>query len=78
MVRVQVIANGFATFAEDYLVDQPTKDIEIVMLPPRAQVSAYEDNSGEPAERKPGVQEPIRPKSKAPQNAPATGAVPQP
>lgn len=78
MVRVQVIANGFATFAEDYLVDQPTKNIDIVMLPPRAQVSAYEDNTGEPAERKPGVQEPIRPKPKTTQNTPATGAVPQP
>jgi hypothetical protein len=61
-VRVQVIANGFATFGEDFLVDQPTKQISIEMLRPQAQVSIYEDNSGKPSERKPGVQEPIRPK----------------
>lgn len=76
MVRVQVIANGFATFAKDYLVDQPTANIEITMVSPRAQVSAYEDNTDEPAERKPGVQEPIRPKPQAASTAPAS-AVPQ-
>ena len=59
-VRVQVIATGFATFAEDYLVDQPTKQIAITLVAPRAQVSAYQDNSGKAAERQPGVQEPIR------------------
>lgn len=61
-VRVQVIADGFATFAEDYMVAEDSKAISIKMLRPRAQVSTYVDNSGKPAERKPGVQEPIRPK----------------
>lgn len=70
-VRVQVIAGGYATFAQDYLIDQPTKEIVISILRPQAQVSAYEDNTGKPAERKPGVQEPIRPK---PQPAPAKPA----
>lgn len=60
-VRVQVIADGFSTFGQDYLIDQPSKEISISMLRPQAQISAYEDNSGKPAERKPGVQEPIRP-----------------
>ena len=59
-LRVQVIAGGFATFAEDYMVDSATKTISIKMLRPRAQVSAYVDNAGKASERKPGVQEPVR------------------
>lgn len=78
-VRVQVIATGFATFAEDYLIDQPTKQIDIVLLAPRAQISAYQDNDGKAAERKPGVQEPIRPTRTPPaQNVPAPNVAPQP
>ncbi len=70
-VRVQVIANGYATFGQDYLVDQSAKQISISMIRPQEQVSDYEDNTGKPAERKPGVQEPIRP---GPQATPATPA----
>ena len=70
-VRVQVIANGYATFGQDYQVDQSAKQISISMIRPQEQVSAYENNTGKPAERKPGVQEPIRP---TPQTAPATPA----
>jgi hypothetical protein len=61
-LRVQVIADGFATFADDYEVPDDKKDISIKMVRPRAQISTYVDNSGKAAERKPGVQEPIRPK----------------
>ena len=39
LVRVQVIANGFATFAEDYQVDEAVRDIPIAMLRPQEQVS---------------------------------------
>jgi hypothetical protein len=60
-VRVQVIAEGFSTYGQDYLIDQPSKEISISMLRPQAQISDYEDNSGKAAQRKPGVQEPIRP-----------------
>jgi hypothetical protein len=74
-VRVQVIADGFATFGEDFLVDQPTKEISVSMLRPQEQVSDYIDNSGKPAQRKPGVQEPVRPTT-AP--AQTTTPVPQP
>jgi hypothetical protein len=63
LVRVQVIANGFATYAEDYQVDESTREIEIAMLRPQEQVSSYQDNSGKESSRKAGVQEPIRPKS---------------
>lgn len=75
-LRVQVIATGFSTFGQDYLVDGPTKEISISMLRPQEQVSAYEDNSGKPSERKPGVQEPVRPKSATP--AQDNSAVPKP
>jgi len=76
MVRVQVIAGGFSTFGQDFLIDQPSKEISISMLRPQEQISAYADNTGKASERKPGVQEPIRPK---PESAPATSTpAPQP
>ena len=70
-VTIQVIADGFATFAEDYVVKEASRQILITMQRPKAQVSAYIDNSGKPAELKPGVQDPIRHKAK-----PATPATP--
>jgi cell division septation protein DedD len=70
-VTIQVIADGFATFAEDYQIDEASRQILITMIRPRAQVSAYIDNSGKPAELKPGLQDPVRPKTK-----PATPATP--
>lgn len=60
-VRVQVIASGFATFAEDYQIDQPSKEIAVALLRPQEQVSSYEDNTGKASTRKPGVQEPHHP-----------------
>src|ERR1700761_6062 len=38
-VRVQVIATGFATYAEEYLVSEPSRQISIAMLRPQEQVS---------------------------------------
>ncbi len=70
-VTIQVIADGFATFAGVYVVNEASREIVINMERPKAQVSAYIDNSGKPAELKPGVQDPIRPKAK-----PATPATP--
>jgi hypothetical protein len=63
LVRVQVIASGFATFAEDYQIDQPSHEIAVAMLRPQEQVSSYTDNSGKSSSRPAGVQEPVRPKS---------------
>ncbi|MGH9596857.1 MAG: hypothetical protein ACRD3K_08685 [Edaphobacter sp.] len=74
-VRVQVIATGFATFADDYVVDGPTRQIKISMLRPQEQLSSYQDNEGKAATRKPGVQEPIRPTT--PPAKPAPPATPQ-
>jgi hypothetical protein len=61
LVRVQIIANGYATYAEDYQVNEPSRQITIGMIRPQAQISAYEDNQGKASERKPGVQEPNKP-----------------
>jgi hypothetical protein len=78
-VRVQVIANGFATYAEEYLVSEPTKEIAVAMIRPQEQVSSYIDNDGKTTTRKPGVQEPIRPTTPAAKPAPASAppATPQ-
>jgi hypothetical protein len=69
-LRVQVIANGFATFGQDYHIAEANREIEVVMVRPRAQVSVYTDNAGKPSQLKPGVQEPLRPPPPAtpPQN----------
>jgi hypothetical protein len=61
LVRVQIIADGFATFAEDYLVTESSRQIDVVMLRPQEQISAYEDNQGKSSARKAGVQEPTKP-----------------
>lgn len=76
-VRVQVIATGFATFADNYVVDGPTRQIEISMLRPQEQLSSYQDNQGKAAIRKPGVQEPIRPTTPATKPAPPATPTPQ-
>lgn len=60
-VEVQVIADGFATYAGDYQVAEANRSIEIKMLRPRAQISTYTDNSGKVSERPTGVQEPATP-----------------
>lgn len=56
-VVVQVLATGFASYAKQYEIAEANKAIEVRVLRPRAQVSAYEDNSGKESERKAGVQE---------------------
>ncbi len=75
-LTVQVIANGFATFAGEYVVDASTKQIAVAMLRPQAQVSAYEDTSGKASDRKPGVQEPVKPQAKA--SKPDAPTIPKP
>ncbi|HEX3968497.1 MAG TPA: hypothetical protein VHW70_11065 [Edaphobacter sp.] len=76
-VRVQVIASGFATFADDYLVSEPSRQISVVMLRPQEQVSSYQDNQGKAATRKPGVQDPVRPTTPAGKPTPPAPQTPQ-
>jgi hypothetical protein len=60
-VTVQVIADGFATTAQELSVDGPNKTLEVKLARPGAQVSTYLDNTGKPAQTKPGIQEPAHP-----------------
>ena len=73
-VRVQVIATGFATYAEEYQVTEPDRAITVAMIHPQEQVSSYQDNQGKTATRKPGVQEPVRPTTPAAKPKPASPA----
>lgn len=57
-VQVQVFASGYATFADSYQVDDPSREIHVALDRPREQVSAYVDNTGKASSRKAGVQEP--------------------
>ncbi len=79
-VRVQVIATGFATYAEEYQVTEPSRAITVSMIHPQEQLSSYQDNQGKTATRKPGVQEPVRPTKPAAKPAapaPASQTTPQ-
>jgi hypothetical protein len=64
-VDVQVIADGYATFANTYQVDETSRAIEVRMIRPRAQVSTYVDTRGQAATRPAGVQEPSKPTTPA-------------
>jgi hypothetical protein len=71
-VQIQVIADGFATFSQDYVVNEPSREITIQLQRPRAQISTYVDNEGKVSQMPAGVQEPIRPKKTVPATAPAS------
>ena len=58
---VQVIADGFATFAQQFKIAEASRDIQVKMLRPQAQISTYADHHGEDSTRQPGVQEPNHP-----------------
>lgn len=60
-VTVQVIASGYATYAQEMDIDTPSKELLVKMQRPVAQISKYVDNDGKPADVKPGVQEPAHP-----------------
>ena len=81
-VQVQVFANGYATFADSYQVDEASRDIHVTLERPREQVSAYVDNAGKASSRKAGVQEPepARPAPSATtlQPRPGSGSTPNP
>jgi len=74
-LSIQVIASGFATYAQELDIDGPSKALEVKMIRPRAQVSVYEDNDGRPAQVKPGVQVHVVPP--APQAAASKPDAPQ-
>ncbi len=60
-VRLQIIADGFQTFGNDYLVDTKAKEITIRMKRPVSQYSIYKgnatgDQSGQATEKTPAPQ----------------------
>jgi hypothetical protein len=78
LVRIQIIANGYATFAEDYLLTDESKQIAVTMLRPQEQISAYEENHGKASGRKAGVQEPIKPVTPGVPSKKPSAATPNP
>jgi hypothetical protein len=62
-VTIQVIANGFATYATDFDLQDKGQQVLVKLERPRAQVSHYGENVDRPATVQPGVQE--RPKATA-------------
>jgi hypothetical protein len=46
-LRVQILANGFQTFGQDYDIDQPSVEFTVKMKRPAGQYSIYEDHPGE-------------------------------
>ena len=51
-LRIQVLAQGFQTFGEDYEVNQPNVEITIKMKRPSEQYSIYQDHPGDKKEEK--------------------------
>ena len=49
-LRIQIIAQGYQTYGDDYAIDKPTVEITVKMKRPQGQYSIYEDH---PAEDKP-------------------------
>ncbi len=56
-LRIQVLAQGFQTFGDDYAIDKPTMEIVVKMKRPQGQYSIYEehpeDKKDEPQAQKP-------------------------
>ena len=65
-VRIQIIADGFATFADDYVIAEPSRQIAVSMVRPQEQISTYENNKGKASSRPVGVQEPAKPTTPPP------------
>lgn len=47
-LRIQVLAQGFQTFGQDYEVNQPSMDITIKLKRPSGQYSVYDDKNQSP------------------------------
>lgn len=46
-VRVQVLAHGFQTYGEDFVINKPKIDLTIKLKRPQGQYSVYEDHPNE-------------------------------
>lgn len=45
-LRVQILANGFQTFGQDYDINEPSRDFTVKMKRPAGQYSIYENHPG--------------------------------
>ena len=52
-LRVQVLADGFQTFGQDYQIDKPELDISIKLKRPQGQYSIYENHPGDKKDEAP-------------------------
>lgn len=46
-LRIQVLAHGFQTYGDDYMVKEPSMDVTIKLKRPAKQYSIYEDHPDE-------------------------------
>ena len=51
-LRIQVLAQGFQTYGEDFKIDQPITDITIKLKRPGGQYSIYDDKNQGAADKK--------------------------
>ena len=70
-VTIQVIANGFATYAANFDLTGGGKQLLVKLERPREQVSQYGENADRPAALEPGVQEHGRPAAPPPPSPPS-------
>ncbi len=64
-VDIQVIANGFSTYAGKLKLEKASQALTVRMKRPQEQISAFEDRNGA-STRKAGVQEPVVKQAPAP------------
>jgi hypothetical protein len=48
MLRVQVLAQGFQTYGDDYDIEKPKTEITIKLKRPQSQFSIYDDHAKDP------------------------------
>jgi hypothetical protein len=65
-MRLQIIANGFQTYGEDYKIDADTKNITVRLKRPQSQYSTYDH----PASGNTSGGQPSTPQQTAPQTPP--------
>ncbi len=51
-LRIQVLAQGFQTFGQDYDINQPTMEITIKLKRPSGQYSVYDEKNPSPQDEK--------------------------
>jgi hypothetical protein len=57
-LRVQVLAQGFQTFGEDYEINKPELEITVKLKRPGGQYSVYDGDSPKAGDKKPPEQKP--------------------